>query len=760
MPKLVLVLLIRLVLVGSFLPVANVLHHILESSSSRVKRHSYFFSLFEQKQIKLGGQGGDSFANEQDRVTAARNTSVQQQAQWQALTRAALKCSDSLMTLRLVGITELPTTSTQGNQQCLVLASAAATETLERSETAEPQPCLLVPLIRDGYLKPIEAAVAGLPLRSEPILLHLNSNLVNRDGGLWDNLPWSSWTIDIDQRNRDASGNSIDPKFHLGKRDAYNVMLGKDWFTYQSSSRAVSFLAEQLRSVVDKRESNPPTTKDGNDKQDNDAEQKNLDALAQRLLEFQIRDVEMEIAELEYQMAIARVENPDQVASLEFQKEEIFVGFNALKEQFDELTASGKLEEQGHDGSAISATSSPSDLMKRILDLVDKRKEAPYRGATGYAPYQSGSDDTLSLEQFTSSYDMLVNIIENQLKADVIGCVLENTSLLEGTIVIGGAVVLRRRTAQKQVSIMGQTYSVEDEDEDYGNKGLKGGETFVVECEADEALGISLACPNLPLQINTALWELSAIMAERSKTNDNTIKSLSDALDTWKVLNSELSVLLEGQARNESATERVAPIRLPRTSTSLYDAMIRQLSQSTSSNNKNAELFPADNPVRSIAQFDSMTDQDKARTLMSLSNFQGRLPRPRTVRQAKEDAKTNPLDELLLPRIDESVRRQYLIRDAKQRGDTDLVRELEQAKSLRQKALEAANRARSLGQDEVADQWENEADLYGSLRADLTQDEGSYSRFLDRDEWYERERRKTASRIDKKKFGTLLDGIE
>ena len=60
----------------------------------------------------------------------------------------------------------------------------------------------------------------------------------------------------------------------------------------------------------------------------------------------------------------------------------------------------------------------------------------------------------------------------------------------------------------------------------------------------------------------------------------------------------------------------------------------------------------------------------------------------------------------------------------------------------------------------VTDQWESEAEFLASLRADVTQDEGSYSRFLDRDDWYERERRATAKRVNKSSFGNLLDGIE
>lgn len=75
-------------------------------------------------------------------------------------------------------------------------------------------------------------------------------------------------------------------------------------------------------------------------------------------------------------------------------------------------------------------------------------------------------------------------------------------------------------------------------------------------------------------------------------------------------------------------------------------------------------------------------------------------------------------------------------------------------------AKEKAENAREAGSDDVAELWETEAELYESLRADVTQDEGAYSRFLDKDEWYERERLARAKRTKKSSFGTLLDGIE
>jgi hypothetical protein len=168
------------------------------------------------------------------------------------------------------------------------------------------------------------------------------------------------------------------------------------------------------------------------------------------------------------------------------------------------------------------------------------------------------------------------------------------------------------------------------------------------------------------------------------------------------------------------------------------------------------DLFPTDNQVTSLKQFDEMSNDDKARTLMSMSNFEGRLPRPRVLRSSC----VKTLDSLLLPLIDESVRTQYQIRQARQQGDVELVAQLEESKSLRLRARERADEARRIGEEDLAKEWEEEDEILKSLRADITQDEGSYSRFLDRDAWYERNRQRLAKRVDKSKFGNLLDGID
>ena len=89
-----------------------------------------------------------------------------------------------------------------------------------------------------------------------------------------------------------------------------------------------------------------------------------------------------------------------------------------------------------------------------------------------------------------------------------------------------------------------------------------------------------------------------------------------------------------------------------------------------------------------------------------------------------------------------------------------LANELKAKKSDRLKAKEQVDEARRNGDEDMAKEWETESAFLEGLRADVTQDEGSYSRFLDKDDWYERDRQRTAKRAKRSSFGTLLDGIE
>lgn len=675
-----------------------------QKMSSRMWKHSKHNSHVLQQSRNNENDRIQAFREEQTRVSLIESI-------------MALPYGKSLLPTQIVGQAQLATSRNQ-TRTCAVLASEA-----EDTSTQTPTPCLFLPLNSPDQLKLLSFALLKKPI-SKTNLLGLNTLLVNRDDALFDNLPWSTWTVDPAQRNRDAAGNALDKLFHFGKRDAYNRFTGKDW---HGESLAVGNLALRLESSIaaTSAETDNPSGANPQNTVDEAA------SLAKRILELQIRELVMDSAECDYQLAVSCTNSPDQVESLQKTKEACLDRLETNQRRLQELL---ETPESTRNSSAWIS----SFLDGIVSSTADSGKSsAPYRGATGYTPMLESRDDPdKNKRPYTSPYDFMREVIEDQLNAQVIGTLLENSSLLDGTLALGGALILRRLVATKSVTIAGESMQISDEEEDFGNEGILGGETMLVECNADEAIGMSIACGVL-LRIESDVWERASFMAEpqsAARPREGG-PSTAEALPVWIPLDPELSILAEGQAGNQSITER---------------------DQSRSS-----AMFPTHNPIQSLSEYDVLSNDEKARTLMSMSNFEGKLPRPRVLRTIdKKSDKSNPLDDLLLPLVDESVRRQYRIRDAELRGDTDLVSELQSDKSRRQVAKEKAEQARERGIDDVAERFDQEADIYSDLRADVTQDEGSYSRFLDRDDWYERDRQAHAKRLDKKKFGTLLDGLE
>ncbi|KAL3941881.1 MAG: hypothetical protein SGBAC_003832 [Bacillariaceae sp.] len=599
---------------------------------------------------------------------------------------------------------------------------------LRGQEDSTESSSILLPLKSTGELKLLSFAAANRPL-SKSLLLTLNGLLVNRDGALFDNLPWKLWSVDPQQRNRDASDNQIDPKFHLGKRDAYYRFMGKDW---QGRSAAIGNMALRLKYLLlDSDE--PSQGKNENDNEDIDSDESQT-ALATRILQLQIREFRMELAGTEAELAVISGDDTYSEKRQELSKQKV----DLAKE----------IANMEQDVAKIGSSSSPkssTSMIGGILDGVakwttnDGKNAAPYRGATGYAPILDSKEDIDgSLLPYTSPFDLLKEILEDQLNAKVIGCVLENASLLKGNVVLGGAVVLQRITPKKTTKVMNEEITINDYDEDYGNPNAKGGEMMIVECDSDEAIGMSLAC-NVDLSIGSTLFELTAVMG-KEQIQGKSSEHIMDTLAVWKATDASMRLQVEGERQSPAGNQ--SPVSMP----GGFDEMPSE---------SNA-LFPVDSPVKSLEEYDEMSNEKKAKTLLEMSNFSGRLPRPRVVRQAE----SNPLDELLIPLIDESVRRQFRIRDAERQGDIELANELRASKSLRQETLERAEAARENGEDDLVDQFESESEFLESLRADITQDEGAYSRFLDRDDWYERDRQATAERVKKSSFGTLLDGLE
>ena len=700
--------------------------------------------------------------------------------------------------------------------------------TSSSSSSAKSLPVLFLPLTTpiESRMKLLNQAYAERPISSMISLLISNLSLINRDGSLFDNIPWSKWSKDPLLRNRDAAGNFIDEKFSYGKRDAYNRFQGKDvnTKTVKASIRRYweeSQLASQQQQQQQHNSIDSTATNDENDDKDNDTNfdsSFSLSFLSQRVLELRIRELQMEIAEVDSQLAIARNkmmnyynekenteengdddddDDDDDDSSSNTEENKFQNNIDSKKQwmmqnQHDLMSLRTILEQDlkeaekdlsslllSSSSSPLSSSPSPalsttdsngSTIFDRIAQWTayeNKEVTPPYRGATGYAPRRNDKDDDTDVSYYCSPYDLLNEILSDQLNAEVIDCVLEDTSWLGGTLVLGGAIVLRRRTTIITKNLMGETIQTPDREEDYGNE-VTGGDLFVVECDVDEAIGLAISC-NLPVRMERTIYERSSIMGHQIQIIDDdnvnnlstttsekiTKKNIKNILPYWKALDSSKSLHVEGDG-NENG-ERLSPVSIPKTTSSLFDTIFEPKSD-VDDEMASSPMFPTDNPIQSIGEYDSLTNEDKAKTLLEISNFSERLPRPRTVRNAR--AGENPLDKLLLPRIDESVRNEYKIRDALRLGDVNLVDELKAKRSNLQKAKEKAAAAMNEGNENLANKWDNEAQFLETLRADVTQDEGEYSRFLDRDDWYERDRQRTAKRTKKSSFGNLLDGIE
>ena len=569
---------------------------------------------------------------------------------------------------------------------------------------------------------------------SKSLCLQLSPLLINRDGSLFDNIPWSKWTIDPLRRNTDAAGNQIDETYHLGKRDAYNRFIGKDWY---GRSLSIGNVAARIKYMMEN---------DSGGKEVNPAfDEKAAAILTRRVLQMEVKEAQMALAESQEQLAILKARYGVNEVDL-FPDEVLIEHFDAIQSAFQSVEdATYSLEERER---ALKTVDSPSDVqsnyVSKILEqLVDVHSsDAPYRGAIGYKPKIDSKSEVQEKSglPYSSPYELMKDIISEQLNAEIVGSVIEDTSLFNGSTVFGGALILKRRGKKIQMYADGQEIEFEDPTNDYGNKGIMKGEIFIVECDCDEAIAMALTC-NLNIYMDRTEWETSCISAPLEFETKSF--GLFDSLPT---LNSPIhSIKMQTQGNGQESVN--TKIQVPRNQ--------RTMNFINPSNGK-LPVFSSDIPVQSLSEFDSLTIQDKAQILLSIESFKGKLPRPRVLKNVRSEDSFGPLDKLLIPLIDESVRRQILTRQAVRQGDLDEASKLTSKKSRRQIAKENAEQSRLEGNIDLAQKWEEEASFYGSLRADVTQDEGDYSSYLDRDEWYERTRQKLADK-NRKRFRSLFD---
>ncbi|KAL3773623.1 hypothetical protein ACHAW5_008210 [Stephanodiscus triporus] len=681
---------------------------------------------------------------------------------------------------------------------------------------------------------------------SKSVLLSYSSMLVNRDNGLFDNLPWSTWSVDPELNERDGAGNVVIGRYATGKRAAYQRLMGKDWrgrsLSLGNMANKLRFLlggecddlgggrggpasssSSSLSSSVDRLEDDGTaggtlSAREGGREgggedydyfyDDNDNDSTMMLSLARRLLRLETREAEMEVAESEQHLAIViaasrsskggggGVDDDDVVVAAAARLE---AARNRLRMAESSLRAvDGEAETRSSGGGEGAPTFFPfafpwddskkeedekrrrrgkkekaRSLLSSILDkLSEQNNPPPYRGAIGYPAMLDTREEMFELSAlpYSSPYELLLDIIEEQLNSKVVGCVLEPASLLEGNLVLGGAILLERMGVPKRTTLLGEAISYTDDDDVLGNKGVLPRSMYVVKCFSDEAVGMAMAS-GMPVLVEEGIYnraggipvELDLEAASSVKAENRTL-SVTNRVPPVRILDDSYFPQMEGE---RVASERASNlVRIPLTTNpGLFDGP----NQASASSSASRSTFSTFNPVRSLAEYDALTDDAKVRLLLKLESFTGILPRPRAVRSSLKFTSQNDgdglpppsiLDEILLPLIDESVRRQYRIRDAERRKDFEEANALRALASPRQLVLERAQRAREDGLDDEAIRMEEDAELYRSLRADATQDESAYDRYLDRDEWYERETRARIKRLDKSKFGTLLDGVD
>eukprot|EP00956_Cyclotella_meneghiniana_P025334 scaffold52663_cov76-Cyclotella_meneghiniana.AAC.8 len=560
----------------------------------------------------------------------------------------------------------------------------------------------------------LSRAYSKVPL-SKSNMLVLNSVLVNRGGGLFDNLPFATWSIDPDLNERDAANNVVDERYTMGKRVAYQRFMGKDWRGRLSS---------QLNDLLG----------DTEDKQFTD--ENLMSSLSKRILEVEVEDARTEVAGFEQQLAVKTTAILNNVThsndDIEEKLDEARLRLQVAESSLDDLIGKSK-------DSTVRST-----LSTIVTNLNGQMKEAPYRGAIGYPPKTASPDD--KSKSYTSPYSLLLEIINEQLHSDVIACVLEEASLFEGNLVLGGAIVLQRRGKSKSTIIAGERVLYIDSEDDIGNIDVLPGTLFVVECYLDEAVGLATET-GMPIYLETRIWNraggcpVEINLREASNIRNITV---ADCLPILKPTDEFRTVAIEGESVASETDANSVRIPIP-TSTNIFD----KLNQMLPSRKENKPVFSTYSPISSLQEYDSLTNDDKARTLLKLESFQGILPRPRVVRESP-----SAIDNLMLPLIDESVRRQYRIREAERSNDYETVNALKSEMSPRQSLLEQARVAWENGREKEAEILENEADMLKATKADYTQDEGAYSTFLDRDDWYERE---TQARIARYKKSRGID---
>lgn len=145
-----------------------------------------------------------------------------------------------------------------------------------------------------------------------------------------------------------------------------------------------------------------------------------------------------------------------------------------------------------------------------------------------------------------------------------------------------------------------------------------------------------------------------------------------------------------------------------------------------------SEVVPLSEAISSPEEYLAMDIETKVRAIVAAGLDP---PRPRRL-------STDAIDNIVLPKVDEIVRRAVLIDRALAAGDIKRANTLAAFKSDRHRAYEEAKEASEWDDFGAEASARNRKAILDATRADPTQDPGSYNPYLDQDAWYEEERRR------------------
>ena len=337
------------------------------------RRYSSSLSLLfdgEWQKRKYGQKQSNNSNGVRGRSAAGRFDALRDEATINALLERVLlgtttfSSSDNergrrLSRLQLIGRGSLSLSTRSGKDEesidasCLFLADGSQTA-VSGDATVN---CLPVPLSDNAssanrQLKLLSFAHAGKPI-SKSLFLTISPLLTGRDGSLWDNLPWTTWTIDPTRKRLvDAAQNAVLPKFHPGKRDAFERMGGKDWYGRSLSGgnlkARLEYWLEGLDDITLYLESENETEEEAKGSVDSSSgaldsipaaaapkfDDEAASILARRILEVEKAEATMAVAEAEEKLAILRGQEKqgDDEGSVESSLNEIEARRNDLAE--------------------------------------------------------------------------------------------------------------------------------------------------------------------------------------------------------------------------------------------------------------------------------------------------------------------------------------------------------------------------------------------------------------------------------------------